>query len=104
MYAGITHVKPMKNHRLELTFDTGEVRYFDAKALLSFGRFSELADETAFKQVAVSFDTIKWANGLDLDPEYLYAASVVATGGGPDAPLINKASRHTPAPVTRPEG
>jgi hypothetical protein len=76
MYAGVTHVKPLNNHRLELTFDTGEVRYFDATALLSFGRFSELADETNFRQVSVSFDTIQWPNGLDLDPEYLYAASV----------------------------
>ena len=76
MYAGVTHVKPLKNHLLELTFDTGEVRFFDATNLLSFGRFSELADETTFKQVSVSFDTIQWPNGLDLDPEYLYAASV----------------------------
>jgi len=76
MYAGVTQVKPMKNHRLELTFDTGEVRYFDATTLLSFGRFSELADETAFQQVSVSFDTVQWSNGLDLDPEYLYTASV----------------------------
>lgn len=76
MYAGVKQVKPMKNHRLELTFDTGEVRYFDATTLLSFGRFSELTDETAFQQVSVSFDAIQWSNGLDLDPEYLYAASV----------------------------
>ena len=76
MYAGVKQVKPMKNHRLELTFDTGEVRYFDATTLLSFGRFSELADETVFQQVSVSFDAIQWSNGLDLDPEYLYAASV----------------------------
>jgi len=66
----------MKNHRLELTFDTGEVRVFDATTLLSFGRFSELADEAVFEQVSVSFDAIQWSNGLDLDPEYLYTASV----------------------------
>jgi len=77
MYAGVTHVKPLKNHRLELTFDTGEVRYFDATTLLSFGRFSELADETVFQQVSVSFDTIQWPNGLDLDPEYLYDSSAI---------------------------
>lgn len=76
MYAGVTHVKPLENHRLELTFDTGEVRYFDATTLLSFGRFCELADEATFQQVFVSFDTIQWPNGLDLDPEYLYDASV----------------------------
>ena len=77
MYAGVTHVKPLKNHRLELTFDTGEVRYFDATTLLSFGRFSELVDETVFQQVSVSFDTIQWPNGLDLDPEYLYDSSAI---------------------------
>jgi hypothetical protein len=76
MYAGVSRVKPLKNYRLELTFDTGEVRLFDATTLLSFGRFCELADETTFQQVSVSFDAIRWPNGLDLDPEYLYAASV----------------------------
>jgi len=76
MYAGVTQVKPLKNHRMELTFDTGEVRFFDATPLLSFGRFAELADETTFQQVSVSFDAIQWPNGLDLDPEYLYNASV----------------------------
>jgi AbrB family looped-hinge helix DNA binding protein len=28
MYAGVTHVKPMKNYRLELTFDTKKVRCY----------------------------------------------------------------------------
>jgi hypothetical protein len=45
------------------------------KPLLSMGRFSELKDAAEFNSVFVSFDTIQWANGLDLDPEYLYRES-----------------------------
>jgi hypothetical protein len=28
-----------------------------------------------FKKVRVSYDTVEWENGLDLDPEYLYEHS-----------------------------
>ena len=43
---------------------------------LTVGRFVELRDAKLFKQVGVSFDTVQWENGLDLDPEFLYAESV----------------------------
>ena len=41
-----------------------------------FGRFAELKDINEFKKVRVTFDTIEWENGLDLDPEFLYEKSV----------------------------
>jgi hypothetical protein len=43
---------------------------------LTIGRFAELRDVKSFRQVAVSFDTVEWENGLDLDPEFLYAKSI----------------------------
>ncbi|MBC8183021.1 DUF2442 domain-containing protein [candidate division KSB1 bacterium] len=33
-------------------------------------------DVSEFKKVRVSFDTIEWENGFDLDPEFLYEKSV----------------------------
>lgn len=75
MYPGVTAVEATTEHRLVLRFDNGERRLFDAKPLLGIGRFRELAAPEAFGQVRVSFDTVAWANGLDLDPEYLYERS-----------------------------
>jgi len=77
MYPAVTHVETIDNHRLLLTFHNGERRVFDMQALLDFGKFRELASPSLFRTVRVSFDTIAWPNGLDLDPEYLYEHSQI---------------------------
>jgi hypothetical protein len=75
MYRGVTSVEATEDHRLILCFDNNERRVFDAKPLLTTGRFRELAAVQAFKKVRIAFDTVEWENGLDLDPEYLYERS-----------------------------
>ena len=75
MYKSITKVTPTDDYKLILSFGQKEQRIFDVAPILNFGRFSELQDLKIFKQVHVSFDTIEWENGLDLDPEYLYKKS-----------------------------
>jgi len=75
MYREVKNVRPTDNHELILDFDNEEKRVFDVKPILSYGRFSELEDLAAFKRVHISFDTVEWENGLDLDPEYLYEKS-----------------------------
>jgi Protein of unknown function (DUF2442) len=75
MYKSITKVIPTDDYKLILSFDKNEQRVFDVTPILNFGRFSELQDLKIFKKVHVSFDTIEWDNGLDLDPEYLYEKS-----------------------------
>jgi hypothetical protein len=52
------------------------LKIFDVTPFLEIGKFKELKDESKFSQVFVSFDTIEWKNGLDLDPELLYDKSV----------------------------
>ena len=42
------------------------------KPILDFGVFQQIKDYDAFKRVRVSFDTIEWECGVDLDPEYVY--------------------------------
>ena len=46
------------------------------KPLLRKGVFKELKDEKLFKTVKVSFDSIEWANGIDVDSETLYEDGV----------------------------
>ena len=75
MYKGVTGVEATDDYKLLLSFDNKEKRVFDASAILACGRFSELKDLSLFKRVRISFDTVEWDNGLDLDPEYLYRRS-----------------------------
>jgi hypothetical protein len=72
MYVSVSDVKALKNFEVELTFENKEVRIFDVKPYLDTGLFKTLKDENVFRKVRVSFDTIAWANGIDLDPEVLY--------------------------------
>ena len=72
MYPSITKVSPKKDYVLEIQFDNGESGILDMKQFLDFGVFKPLKDCTVFNNVRVSFDTIEWGNGIDLDPEFIY--------------------------------
>jgi hypothetical protein len=76
MYPSVEKVKALDNYKLELLFDTGETKYFDLSSYLDHGIFQELKDIHLFNQVFVSFDSIEWPNGIDLDPEVLYSDSL----------------------------
>ncbi len=84
MYLAVTGVTPLRDYKLLLTFEGGEERIFDLKPYLDLGKFSELRDEAMFNSVKIHFDSIEWANQLDLDPEFLYQNSEVvpARAGG----------------------
>ena len=79
MYLSVNKVKPLSDYRLELTFENKEIKIFDVKPYLDTGLFKTLKDDTYFKMVKVSYDTIEWPNGVDLDPEVLYEKSKVKT-------------------------
>jgi len=68
-------VRPLADYTLELTYDPQTIRLFDVKPYLEKGRFQELKDPDKFNQVRISFDTVCWANGVDLCPEVLYQDS-----------------------------
>ena len=76
MYLAVKDVKTIDDYKLILTFEDDSVRIFDMKPLLVKGVFKELKDEKLFKTVKVSFDSIEWANGIDIDPETLYEDGV----------------------------
>lgn len=76
MYVGVTDVKPLPEYKLLLIFENNEHRVFDVKPYLTTGLFSELRDLSVFSSVSVSFDSIEWSNGADVDPEILYHESI----------------------------
>jgi hypothetical protein len=75
MYPSVKEVIPHDDYTLSLVFEDGEKGVLDLKPILDFGVFQRIKDLKEFKRVRVAFDTIEWACGIDLDPEYLYAKS-----------------------------
>ena len=76
MYLPVTSVKPLKGHNLLIEFGNNETRILDLSPYLDMGKFVELRDLSLFNSVRVAFDSIEWANHLDLDPEFLYEKSI----------------------------
>ena len=72
MYPSVESVVPNEDFTLSITFDNGEEGVLDMKPHLDFWVFQRIADYGSFKTVCVSFDTIEWDCGVDLDPEYVY--------------------------------
>ena len=85
MNPSLQSVAPLAEHELLLEFENGERRIFDVKPYLNVGVFAALRDESLFRSVHVSFDTIQWANGADLCPEVLYSQSRPAEANRPSA-------------------
>jgi len=76
MYLSVINVLALDNYKLLLTFENGEKKIFDVSPYLEIGKFSELKDNDIFKSVRVHFDSVEWANKLDLDPELLYTKGI----------------------------
>ena len=68
----VKKVYPMPNYCLEVHFSDGQNGTLNMLPYLDFGIFKRLKDIQAFEQVQVSFDTLEWQCGLDLDPEFVY--------------------------------
>jgi len=76
MYLAVKKVDPQPDYKLQLTFENMEVREFDMNSYLNTGAFKSLKDVDLFNRVKISFDTVEWPNGVDLDPEVLYSESI----------------------------
>lgn len=75
MYPSVKNVTPIEGYRLSIDFDNGEQGILDMEPYLDFGIFQRLRERNAFIRVRVSFDTIEWDSGIDLDPEFVYNKS-----------------------------
>ena len=71
----VTHVIAKDDFQLELTFDTGERKVFDAKPYLDKGVFQRLQDIKLFRQAYVEGGTVCWPQDLDIASETLYDRS-----------------------------
>jgi Protein of unknown function (DUF2442) len=77
MYPAVAKVAPCEDFTLAIVFDNGEEGLLDMSPHLGFGVFQKIADPESFRRVRVVFDTIEWACGVDLDPEFVYAKCVM---------------------------
>ena len=75
MYPAVCEVTSQKDFSLIIVLDNGEKRSLDMKPYLDFGVFKKIRDYEKFKRIRVAFDTIEWDEGVDLDPEFIYAKS-----------------------------
>jgi hypothetical protein len=75
MHPAVKSVKALDNYRLFLQFWNGEEKVFDVSPYLHVGKFADLREPSMFSSLAVKFDSIEWANHLDIDPEFLYEKS-----------------------------
>lgn len=73
MYPSVKSVTATNEYELIISFDNGESGILDMKPYLETGVFKKLKDMSSFKNVRVSFDTVEWVSGIDLDPEFVYS-------------------------------
>lgn len=73
----VIRVVPRDDYSLELWFNTGDHRLFDARPYLNRGAFTRLQNIALFKQAFVALDTVCWPGDLDIAPETLYDRSVL---------------------------
>lgn len=76
MYLPVMSVKPIEGYKLLIKFENNEERIFDVSPYLEIGKFAELRNISLFNSVVVNFDSVEWANHLDIDPEFLYEKSI----------------------------
>ncbi len=71
----VVAVKANEDFTLDLKFNEGSLRRFDAKPYLDYGVFLELKDIRYFQQVRIAFGTVQWPHEQDISPETLYLES-----------------------------
>jgi hypothetical protein len=76
----IRRIKPLPEYKLQLGYETGEVKVFDVKPYIRGSWYSELRDQAYFNAVRIidDGDGIEWPNGQDLAPHELYELGALA--------------------------
>ena len=73
----IIRAKALEDYKIELLYETGELKIYDMTELLNTCKFyKNLKDKKKFKEITISGLTIQWQNGEDVAPELLYNDSV----------------------------
>jgi hypothetical protein len=74
MLVWVTDARALPEYRLWLRFSDDSEGVVDLREFIHADRRSivrELKDPAAFSNVTVASDTVVWANGFDLAPEFL---------------------------------
>ena len=71
----VRQVQPLDDYRLEVFFENGERRVFDAKPYLGRGVFARLRDPAVFTAARVVAGSVEWPTGVDLSYDTLYLES-----------------------------
>ena len=75
----VSGVRPMKEHRLWVRFNTGEAKIFDFTPMLEKPAFAPLKDEAIFRDVYIDYGIPMWCDGdIDIAPEFLYQNGILA--------------------------
>ena len=72
----VTSVRANDDFSLDLQFNDGSLKRFDAKPYLDYEVFRELKDLNYFKKVGVALGTVQWPHEQDISPETLYLEGV----------------------------
>ncbi|MEK7755035.1 MAG: DUF2442 domain-containing protein [Acidobacteriota bacterium] len=79
----MTDAKALPDYRLWIRFSDnieGEIDLKDFIASDARPIVAALRDQAAFSAMRVEMDTVIWANGFDLAPEFLYARAKAHAG------------------------
>ena len=69
-------VEVRDDHTLRVRFANGELRDLDVRPLLARKCYDALKNAALFATARVEYGVVTWADGSDLDPEWLYEDSV----------------------------
>ncbi|MBE2235939.1 MAG: DUF2442 domain-containing protein [Anaerolinea sp.] len=75
MLIDVVRVTPGADFTLELEYDNGERRLFDARPLLAVKPWTPLSNWSTFRLARVEYGTVTWPGDLDIAPETLYDRS-----------------------------
>ena len=70
MILKVTNVEYAGDYSMICNFNNGERTKVDLSPLLEYPAYEELKDKSKFEQFGLD-ETIFWANGVDIAPEYL---------------------------------
>ena len=77
----LINVKPIRELKLQLTYENGEIKLFNVAPYVSGNWYSELSDFSYFSTVKLLPNGvgIEWLNGQDIAPHELYENSVAVS-------------------------
>ena len=71
----VKDVTPLSNYRLQLSFENGETRIFDAVPYLEKGVFKRIQHPGLFGLAKVVAGSVEWPGEIDLSYDTLYLES-----------------------------